>query len=425
MRTFTAVEAFTGPGGLSLGLHSAGFETIVAIEKVESCVATYRRNFPNVHVIHSDIRDVSFDKVKELVLASTGKPVIDLVAGGPPCETFSTAGPGARSTRDHRDYLFQYLIKMAKALSANYILIENVPGLETKKSTNGEKSGIFKQIIAMLREAGFENIKWSTLNSASFGVPQFRERLFILASNTPNYIDFPQPTHGPNCSFSWVTVDEAFGDLPFLDNAEEQFSYLSPAQNDYQKLMRGEQLERFGYLYTSPNWTTLPESGFLTLHRAPNHRPGTIERFKLISPGEGLKDIMTKFDSATISDLQKQRILPQKWYIQRNRRMWGSKPSPTVTSHCLSELLHPTQHRHITPREAARLQSFPDWYFFEGSWVVPHNAEEQDKYEQIGDAVPPIMAAAIGRELVKAIKGELSAKNNADVSYLQGILFKN
>ncbi|GAG26719.1 unnamed protein product, partial [marine sediment metagenome] len=140
----------------------------------------------------------------------------------------------------------------------------------------------------------------------------------------------------------------------------------------------------------------------LTYHIPPNHRKNTLERFKLINPGEGLKDLFMKLSKEQIIELQKRKILPKRWYIQRNRRLVKDKPSPTVTSHCIDELLHPEQHRSLTVREVARLQSFPDAYDFKGGPIIcPHIYETQDKYEQIGDAVPPLLAYYWGLTIKK------------------------
>ncbi|EFO81983.1 BsaWI methylase [Oscillochloris trichoides DG-6] len=414
----TAFEMFTGPGGLSLGLRSSGFHVVGAVEKVESCVKTYRRNHPETIVIHDDVRNITSEQVISIVLKVTGKKTVDLVAGGPPCETFSTAGPGIRKNRDYRDMLFQELIRIACVLKAKYILIENIPGLQTKKGPNGEKAWIFNEILKLLHDSGYVYYKWAVLNAANYGVPQFRERLFIIATSDSSLpIIFPTPTHGYTKLLPWNTVEDAIGDLPPLDNGEEKNFYLSPPMKPYQYLMRGLRLEED--VFTMSEASLISQENYaLNLHRAPNHRPGTIERFKLIRPGEGLRDIMTRLDPDTVADLQKKKILPKSWYIQRNRRILLNEPSPTVTSHCLSELLHPLQNRHITPREAARLQSFPDWYYIEGPWVVPHIMEEQDKYEQIGDAVPPLLGYVIGKQLLAGLEG-LEKTDDVNVSFTQ------
>lgn len=407
----TAIDMFSGPGGFGLGLCSSGFRILAAIERVKSCVDTYRRNHPSAVVIQKDIREVKDDEIVSVIKDRTRTGTVDLVAGGPPCETFTTAGPGTRNTRDHRDHLFLELIRIAKAVKAKYVLIENVPGLMTKKDESGNKAGIFKHILNTLIDAGFWRFDFRVLNAMNYGVPQSRERVFILATSELDLpLPFPEPTHGPGRKYPWVTVSEAIGDLPPLENAEIKEHYSSEPQNLYQKIMRVPAKEFGGGLIVPDLCVEHINGGTLTLHQSPNHRLRTIERFKMIGPGEGLKDLMTRLDEQTLSELQKQGVLPNSWYIQRNRRMLLNEPSPTVTSHCLSELLHPVQHRHITPREAARLQSFPDWYYFEGPLVLPHISPEQDKYEQIGDGVPPLLSLALGSEIARALNNGKESK---------------
>lgn len=128
---FTHIDCFSGPGGICTGLHAAGFDTKVAIEYIKSCVDTYSANHPSVHVIHSDIRNVT----AEQILPYIPKEGIDLVTSGMPCETFSTAGNTSRSFYDDRQFLFREGIRIARITNAKMILFENVPAITTKKSS--------------------------------------------------------------------------------------------------------------------------------------------------------------------------------------------------------------------------------------------------------------------------------------------------
>jgi len=130
-RQFTHVDCFSGPGGICTGLHAAGFNTLVAIEYIKSCVDTYSANHPEVHVIHSDIRKVSAEQILPFV-PDTG---VDLVTSGMPCETFSTAGNSSRAAYDDRQFLFREGIRIAKIVNAKMILFENVPAITTKRAT--------------------------------------------------------------------------------------------------------------------------------------------------------------------------------------------------------------------------------------------------------------------------------------------------
>ena len=135
------------------------------------------------------------------------------------------------------------------------------------------------------------------------------------------------------------------------------------------------------------------------------HRECTLQRFGLLNPGDSLKSLFDRFSGKELEELQKQRILPKKMFIKRNYRLPLGEPAPTVTSHCLDEFVHPTYDRALTVRECARLQSFPDSYeFVGGPYIVPHiDRTVQDKYEQIGDAVPPLLAYAWGNVIKQII----------------------
>lgn len=139
----------------------------------------------------------------------------------------------------------------------------------------------------------------------------------------------------------------------------------------------------------------------LTYQMPMKHRACTLERFGLLDQGESLKDLFERYDEEERKKLQERRVLPKKMFIKRNYRLILNQPSPTVTSHCLDEFVHPIYNRALTVRECARLQSFPDSYdFCGGPYLTPHlHNDIQDKYEQIGDAVPPLLAYAWGRRI--------------------------
>lgn len=136
------------------------------------------------------------------------------------------------------------------------------------------------------------------------------------------------------------------------------------------------------------------------------HRACTLERFSLLKQGESLKNLFDRYVGAEREELQKRHVLPKKMFIKRNYRLKSNEASPTVTSHCLDEFVHPIYNRALTVRDCARLQSFPDSYdFCGGPYLVPHiNRTVQDKYEQIGDAVPPLLAYAWGVTISKILE---------------------
>lgn len=387
-KTITHIDCFSGPGGICTGFKAAGIKTLVAIEKVDSCAETYSANHPEVKVINKDIRKVDRKDLKEF--ADTE---VDILTSGMPCETFSTAGSKSRSSYDYRQQLYSEAIRVARIVKAKLILFENVPGILSKKVVKGGDRHIVDDIFDELSANGYKYYVQTTLNAMDFGVPQNRERYFILASRDKNI----KPKIPVACHNGVVTVKDCFTGLPKIEaNSERKLKKFTTSDNAYTKLLKDNSFWKLG---------NGAETN-LSYHVAPRHRPGTIERFKLLDPGEGLKDLFTKHSTAEVERLQKAKILPKKWYIQRNKRLELNKPSKTITSHCLDELVHPKLNRALTVREVARLQSFPDSYDFKGGpFICPHLYETQDKYEQIGDAVPPLLAFRWG-EVIREILEE-------------------
>lgn len=385
----THIDCFCGPGGICTGLHAAGFDTRVAIEFIESCVETYSKNHPKVHVIHSDIRRVT----AEQVLPYIPKEGVDLVTSGMPCETFSTAGNTSRSFYDDRQFLFREGIRIAQISNAKMILFENVPAIVTKKVARDDQTLIVDVLRNELCLAGYDNMIQVVLDATHYGVPQRRKRFFILATRDKSIIlKAPEPS----CEKT-ITVEEALIDIPNVipnsDTAKE--TYLKKT-SDYSRLMRNDSFWRREEMHSDK----------LTYHLPMKHRECTLERFSLLKPGESLKDLFDRYRGAEREELQARRVLPKKMFIKRNYRLVNDEPSPTVTSHCLDEFVHPRYDRALTVRECARLQGFPDSYdFCGGPYLTPHlHNNIQDKYEQIGDAVPPLLAYAWGKKIIELIE---------------------
>lgn len=385
---YTHIDCFSGPGGICTGMHAAGFETKVAIEYIQSCCDTYTANHPGVHVIHSDIR-----KVKEAdILSYIPKEGVDLVTSGMPCETFSTAGNTSRSFYDDRQFLFREGIRIAEISNAKMILFENVPAITTKTVEKGSKTLIVDVLKNELKEAGYVNYKEFVLSADQFGVPQKRKRYFILACKNLEWIlDEPQPD-----TEKVITVEEAFAGLPnVIPNSNEEAVFYDGTESLYSKRMKDLKF-----------WKREEFNNQLTYQKPMKHRECTLERFGLLNQGESLKDLFERFNGEERKELQARRVLPKKMFIKRNYRLVSDQPSPTVTSHCLDEFVHPIYNRALTVRECARLQSFPDSYdFCGGPYLTPHlHNDIQDKYEQIGDAVPPLLAYAWGKCINNILK---------------------
>lgn len=386
---FTHIDCFSGPGGFCTGLHAAGFKTLVAIEYIKSCVDTYSANHPEVHVIHSDIRDVTAEQILPFIPAGG----VDLVTSGMPCETFSTAGNSSRAAYDDRQFLFREGIRVAQIANARMILFENVPMITTKRVAKDSKKLILDVLKEELVEAGYSNFKQFIIDAEKYGVPQKRKRFFILASRNPDD-EIAPPVETTKRD---VTVKEAFCDIPPVEanTWTENPVYLPGKESEYTQLMKNDTF-----------WQRKTKEHKLLNHLPMNHRAYIIERFHILKQGEGLKGLFTRLDSDTLKKLQERKVVPKVVYVKRNYRLNWDEASPTVTSHALDEFVHPEQDRALTVRECARLQSFPDSYdFVGGPYLVAHDDRtQQDKYEQIGDAVPPLVAYAWGKQIISILK---------------------
>ena len=388
---FTHIDCFSGPGGICTGMHAAGFDTKIAIEYIKSCVDTYKANHPEVHVIHSDIRKVTEDQI----LPYIPEDGVDLVTSGMPCETFSTAGNTSRSFYDDRQFLFREGIRIAQIAKAKMILFENVPAIVTKTVEKNDQTLIIDVLKYELKEARYENMVQVVLDASEFGVPQRRKRFFILATKDNNIkLSAPEAT-----TDKIITVDEAFIDLlnvvPNSEKAKEKYGIRS---SSYSELMRNDEFWKREEQHTDK----------LTYQYPMRHRDCTLERFSLLKQGQSLKDLFDRYQGEEREKLQERRVLPKKMFIKRNYRLVGKDAAPTVTSHCLDEFVHPKYDRALTVRECARLQSFPDSYdFCGGPYLTPHlHNDIQDKYEQIGDAVPPLLAYAWGVKISELLGGK-------------------
>lgn len=380
----THIDCFAGPGGICTGLQASGWQTLVAIEYIKSCCDTYSTNHPEVHVIHSDIRNVTEEQILPYIPANG----VDLVTSGMPCETFSTAGNTSRSFYDDRQFLFREGIRIAKIANAKMILFENVPAITSKREAKQSGDLIVDILKRELKAAGYGNYIEVILDSSKFGVPQKRNRFFILACRFPEWkLQAPKPK-----TSQMVTVGEALAGLPnVIANSGIEGKQYTEDHSDFEKLMRDDTFWHRESMKTSD----------ILNHMPMKHRECTLKRFALLKQGESLKTLFDRYKGKELEQLQKERILPKKMFIKRNYRLKSNEPSPTVTSHCLDEFVHPQYDRALTVRECARLQSFPDSYNFSGGpYIVPHiDRTVQDKYEQIGDAVPPLLAYAWGEKI--------------------------
>ncbi len=396
-----AIDLFAGAGGFGLGFKIAGFSVPLSIEIDAWACDTLRYNHPEMTVIQNDIRDFNnINSVKEICLL---KP--DIIIGGPPCQGFSIAGPAQKDPNDPRNTLFINFAQWISFLEPKAFIMENVKGLLSRKNVDGVK------VIDIIKKT-FEDIGYFVeiwlLNSAEYGIPQIRERVFIVGNKLGKQIGIPPKTHFLDLLNinSWqlslegihlnpaISLWDAISDLPPLNAREgkEEQSYILESQNPYQQWMRNS-------------------SKILYNHVAMEHSKRVVERFKQINWGESSSDVAQEYGAKRRSGNGE---LSGKTYDQNNRRLNPYKPAHTIAASFYANFIHPFQHRNLTAREGARVQSFPDNYRFLGKkTVVSHKLLQREnrfnekflcQYNQVGNAVPPLLAKAIAVHLQEKLE---------------------
>jgi DNA (cytosine-5)-methyltransferase 1 len=347
------MDLFAGCGGMSLGLENAGFQVIHANEINKDAAATYQWNFPNVELVVKDIRRINARELKRKL----NYPDVDIIAAGPPCQGFSIAG--RRRPTDPRNMLFTHVIRFVKEFRPKVVVIENVVGM-----LRTGKGRVVGKVMKELQRLGyFPHLR--VLLASDFGVPQRRERVFIIA--TSRWITegelFPKPTGIK------VSVAEAISDLAYLGIGDYSDEYLYPPYSTYQKLMR-------------------TKATILHNHKSPRHSSKVRKRFASIPWGENGGRMPRKATS-------------KHTYF----RMDPMELSRTLTT-LPEDFIHYSQCRIPTVREMARLQSFPDDFVFLGPRTTGGRRRKNEcpQYTQVGNAVPPLMAEAVFRNLSDALR---------------------
>ena len=365
------IDLFSGCGGFSLGFQMAGFKSSLAIEIDEWASETYSYNHPRITVLTKDIKKID---PKKLNLKN-----IDGIIGGPPCQGFSLSGN--RDTKDPRNSLFVDFVRFVKIIRPKFFVMENVKGLLSMKT---KKNLLVKDIILEEFEKINYNVSLQVLSSADYGVPQIRERVFFIGLR--DNIFFNEDKLIPKKEYSkkkYLKLWDAISDLPQIragKGNEEQLYSIKP-KNKYQSLMRKNSKKIFN-------------------HVAMKHTDRLIERFKQIKYGQSVKDVDKKYSQRKRGAANQ---ISGKVYSQNNMRPYPNLPSPTVAASFQSNFIHPYLNRNFTAREAARIQSFPDTYIFKGKRTTMSWEKNLSQYQQIGNAVPPLMAKAIAISLKKLI----------------------
>ena len=389
---FTVADLFAGAGGLSAGFHLAGFESVFFNEIDVRAGETFRRNFPRATPYLGPVEELTAKRIRNE--SSLGGDDLDVMVGGPPCQGFSINAP-RRSDDDARNHLFRHFARIVlEGIRPKFVVIENVPGLV---SLDG--GATLRNVAAAFEIAGYR-VVFRILNAAHYGAPQERWRLFFIGTRLPGVdLSFPQPVHysrgRPNFTggrehiFRYateggaqdslfggqlrapVTVGEALGDLPPIPSGggATEMEYVLPAENEYQRKMR-EGSER---LYN---------------HECSGVSPVNVERMRHVKPGGSWRDIP---HNLLPKGMQRAR---RSDHTKRYGRLHPDGLSPTIMTKCdphWGSVFHYEQDRIISVREAARLQSFPDWFRFAGSRI--------EQYRQVGNAVPPLLAQAIAEHI--------------------------
>lgn len=384
------IDLFAGAGGLSCGLEMAGFQAILANELVEQYAETYKKNNPGVKVVVGDVRQVCELNLKQNLSLQAGE--LDLLAGGPPCQGFSVNAP-IRTLDDERNHLFRDFLRVASVLQPKAILIENVTGIiQLCKGT------VVEQIHDVLQSLGY-TVEHRILFAGHYGVPQMRFRtIFIGIRQNKKEIEFPKPTHNAKAIANFAGAKElCFDVLPLFASTLKKYTTVWDAISDLPPIESGSRNEVLDYAKAPQNeyQTTLRHCSYKVWnHSCASLGKVNLERLKYIPQGGSWRDIPYELLPAGMKRARRSD------HTKRYGRLHPDSLCSTVLTKCdphWGSFFHPEQDRIISVREAARIQSFPDHYKFTGSIT--------QQYEQVGNAVPPLMAKAIGESIKSMIGG--------------------
>lgn len=388
----TFIDLFCGCGGFTLGMERAGFVPLAAIDFDPAAVETLRANLPSVRRVLCE--DLTRFGPADLERMLEGKEV-DVIVGGPPCQGFSTArqrdgaNHGARLIEDPRRRLYMEFLRFVGHFQPKVFVMENVLGI--RSASGGE---YFGRVQREARELGYRVV--SRIEDAfELGVPQKRRRQLFIGTRVNLPIHFNVALAPAARAHPGTTLGEAISDLPALRAGE------GSEKSDYDADRRARYEAQYGpqsYLRTV---LEIEKSPSLTGHRARPHSARDLRDFKRLREGENCKHAMERgeefefpYDKSTFTD--------------RYTRQSRTKACSTIVAHLAKDglmFVHPTQNRTLTPREAARVQSFPDWFTFPGARTI--------QYRLIGNAVPPLVSEAIGNAVSAFLTSLKSARKKS------------
>ena len=399
------VDLFSGAGGLTFGFYynlidgqfvRTDNEFLFANEYDVHAAQAFRENYPDINMINQKIQDLT----EEEILETIGEDEVDLIIGGPPCQSFSTVG---RRRFDEKARLYTEYIRMLRIIRPKMFLFENVKGMLSMKEQipatdeNGEPilneegeqvtvpgeliMNIIKENFADLGEGlGYTLVGENVLDAVDYGVPQHRERVFLVGvrNDITDQIDweYPTATHGQD-KVPYITISEAISDLPEVGEGESADTYIGPPSNPYQVLMRGR-------------------SRALTQHFCGVHNEKMRRVIAAVPQGEGRHYINALVDNGELPEFCRLT----SGYANTYGRLIEDRPCTTITNNMCTpsalRCIHYAQNRELTPREGARIQSFPDWFVFSG--------QKGHVTTQIGNAVPPLLAMAVARQIESVLQ---------------------
>ena len=358
-----AAGFFVGCGGLDLGFEQAGFDVALANDQWAPAAATYRRNFPDTRFVEADVRDLDEARLREELDAAGYAPTdVDVVIGGPPCQGFSRLNNERimldEMEKDRRNTLFEEFLRVVDVLDPHLVLIENVRDLINRETSDGRY--VKDLLVRECARHGYKS-EYEVLEAQDYGVPQKRKRIFFLATNRDVPIRFPAPTR---TEANWETAGEA------LSGVTDDLPNVRYADTSDEVLEKIEHVPPGGYYRDLPDRlkTKKYRCGCEDTGSCP-HEPEIVKRYGT--------------------------------YL---RRLHPDEPSLTVSN---NPFIHPTEDRYITPREKARLQTFPDDFAFEGT--------KTEVTKQIGNAVPVRLARQLA-ETLRDYYPEIRDADRADVT---------
>lgn len=355
MKTLNFIDLFCGCGGFTQGFVQAGHNPLLGVDVWKDATTTYQYNFPTSEILTNDISNVTTDALLKAAKASAAQ--IDGIIGGPPCQGFSVSGK--RLIDDPRNVLYKSFVEFVGEIRPKFFVMENVPGLVSMA-----KGAVKDAVIEDFSSRGY-NVSWKILASDDYGVPQHRRRVFFVGLNRDmfgnRFFEFPAPFESAK-----ITCKDAISDLDFISDEvalPDESAYKLAPMTEYQRLMRRQ---------CDTLWN----------HVATIHNARTKEIIAMVP------------DGGNYLSLPKELWSTRKVHIAWTR-MDSTRPCFTIdTGH--NHHFHYRANRVPTARESARIQSFPDRFRFLGI--------KTSQLKQVGNAVPPLMAEAIAKEIARQIQ---------------------